>query len=139
MAYTPAVEVSPTNTVKHAVSAALPANCDAVAVVESSRLVGIFTSRDVLLKIVLERRDPQTTLVGDVMTKGVVTLHPDTDPERALQLMLENNFRHLPLSEDGKTVCGMLSMRKVLNHIVQDQQDNLLHLESFLNADGPGG
>ncbi len=139
MAYTPAAQVSPKSTVKQAVAAAMPKNCDAVAVVDRSRLVGIFTSRDVLLKVVLQRKDPVTTRVADVMTKSVVTLHPDTEPEAALKLMVEHNFRHLPLSEDGKTICGMLSLRKVLNFIVEDQRDNLLHLESFLNADGPGG
>ncbi len=92
-----------------------------------------------MLKVVLERRDPQTTLVREVMTSPVFTLHPQTDPEEALKMMLEKNFRHIPLSEDGQTVCGMLSMRRVLRHIVDDQRHDLEHMEAFLNADSPGG
>ncbi len=139
ISYNPAVQVSPKASVKRAIAAALPGNCDAVAVTDHGQLKGILTSRDVMLKVVLERRDPQTTLVGDVMTKTPVILHPQTDPAEALELMLEKNFRHLPLSEDGVTVCGMLSLRKVLSYIVEDQRDNLVHMEAFLNADGPGG
>lgn len=139
ISYTPAVQVSPQETVKNAIAAATPIHCDAMAVTEHGLLKGILTSRDVLLRVVLKRRDPQTTLVRDVMTSHVVTLHPDTEAEKALELMLENNFRHLPLSEDGQTVCGMLSLRKILKFIVDDQRHDLEHMEAFLNADSPGG
>jgi signal-transduction protein with cAMP-binding, CBS, and nucleotidyltransferase domain len=53
--------------------------------------------------------------------------------------MLRNNIRHIPVSEDGSTVDGMLSLRKVLLYLVEDQRENLAHLEAFLNADSPGG
>ena len=139
IAFTPAVVVTPKNTVRHAVEATLPLKCYAAAVMENREVKGIITSQDVLRRVVLERKDPQTTLVGDVMTAPVKTLHPDGDPEEALKFMLDNQIRHIPLSEDGVTVCGMLSMRKLLAYLVEDQKDNLDHLEAFLNADGMGG
>lgn len=139
IAYTPAVQVPPMETVNRAIAAAMPIECDAIAITDHGLLRGILTSRDVMLRVVLKRLDPNTTLVRDVMTSPVVTLHPDTDPETALELMLLKHFRHIPLSEDGKTVCGMLSLRRILNFIVEDQKHDLLHMESFLNADTPGG
>lgn len=139
ISYAPPVEVSPRCSVRNAVAAAEPVGCDAVVVVDGGKMRGILTSRDVLLKVVLQRRDPQSICVADVMTTHVELLHPDTDPEQALQIMLEHNFRHLPLSSDGVKVQGMLSLRKVLNFIVTDQRENLMHMEAFLNADGPGG
>jgi signal-transduction protein with cAMP-binding, CBS, and nucleotidyltransferase domain len=139
VAYVPAAQVSPTNTVREAVAAAMPASCDAVAVVEDGKITGIVTSRDILLKVVLQRLDSESTLVSQVMTSPVVTLHPNTHPEEALRIMLEKNIRHLLLSEDGRRPCGMLSLRRLLNFIVKEQRDDLEHVASFLMVDGPGG
>ena len=117
----------------------MPASCDAVAVIEDHKIVGILTSRDIMLKVVLNRMDSESTLVQEVMTSPVVTLHPNTDAEEALALMLERNIRHILLSEDGITPCGMLSLRKLLGYIVEEQRDDLDHLANFLMVDGPGG
>lgn len=139
ISYSPAVYVSPEQSVRAAIMSAAQFSCDAMAVMDSGRLSGILTSRDVMLKVVLQRRDPQTVLVKEIMTSPVVSLHPDTEPAAALELMLEKNFRHLPLSEDGISVCGMLSLRKVLKFIVDDQRHDLTFMEAFMNADSPGG
>lgn len=139
VSYSPAAEVAPKDTIRDAVAAALPANCDAVAVMEDRQIVGILTSRDIMQKVVLNRMDSESTLVQDVMTTPVVILHPNTDAEEALSLMLDRNIRHILLSEDGKTPCGMLSLRKLLGFIVEEQRDDLDHLANFLMVDGPGG
>lgn len=139
MAYVPAAQISPQSTIRDAVAAAMPYGCDAVAVVEHGSITGILTSRDILLKVVLRRLDSNSTRVVDVMTAPVVTLHPDTDPDEALRLMLEKNIRHILLSEDGVAPAGMLSLRKLLNRLVEDQRHDLQHLEHFINVDGPGG
>ena len=139
IAYVPPAQIAPRATIRDAVAAALPHGCDAVAVIENGSIAGIVTSRDILLKVVLGRRDSNSTLVRDVMTTPVITLHPHTDPEEALRLMLEKNIRHLLLSEDGARAAGMLSLRKLLNYLVEDQRDNLVHLEAFMNVDGIGG
>ena len=139
IAYSPAPQVHPNDTVRDAVATALPDGCDAVVVVEDEKIAGILTSRDVMLKVVLRRLDSESTLVRHVMTSPVVSMHPETDPAEALGLMLEHHIRHIPLSEDGRILCGLVSLRRVLNYIVEDQRDNLLHMESFLRADSPGG
>ncbi len=139
MAYSPPAYVTPADTIRDAVAAAQPLGCDAVAVMEDGVIAGIVTSKDILLKVVLRRKDSESTLVREVMSTPVVTLHPDTEPEEALRMMLENNIRHILLSEDGQQPAGMLSLRRLLAHLVDDQRDNLAHLEAFLNVDGPGG
>lgn len=139
MAYVPAAQIAPQDTVRDAVAAALPHGCDAVAVVENGSIAGILTSRDILLKVVLRRRDAESTRVSDVMTTPVLTLPPHAAPDEALELMLERNVRHILISEDGTTAGGMLSLRKLLNYLVDDQRHDLRHLEAFITVDGPGG
>ncbi|MCH7478545.1 MAG: hypothetical protein IIA14_10655, partial [SAR324 cluster bacterium] len=68
LARVPAIEVAPTSTVYEAVAASLPTKSGAVVVMEKGAMIGIFTERDVMVKVVHERLDPEKTLVRDVMT-----------------------------------------------------------------------
>jgi len=88
-------------------------NKGAVMVVEGSRLVGIFTERDALFRVVAARRDPATTPIGDVMTRDPQTIHPDQPFVEALRMMHEGRYRHLPVVEDGRPL-GMVSSRDAL-------------------------
>jgi CBS domain-containing protein len=139
IAHVPAIQVSPDQTVMDAIDASLPARVGAVAVVEEGALRGIFTERDVMLKVVHKRLDPDTTRIRDVMTFPVLHVPPDISPRKVLELMLEKHIRHLPISEDGVSVAGMLSIRNVLQYLVKDLSDNLRYMEAFIGADSPGG
>jgi CBS domain-containing protein len=85
----------------------------AVMVVEGSRLIGIFTERDALYRVVAARRDPATTPVGAVMTRDPQTIHPDRPFVDALRMMHEGHYRHMPVVEDGRPL-GMVSSRDAL-------------------------
>ena len=139
IAHTPPICVAPHATVLDAVDASLPARVGAVAVVDAGALVGIFTERDVMLKVVHRRLDPAATAIGDVMTAPVIHVPPDLSPRKALGLMIEHHIRHLPVSEDGRSVAGMLSIRNLLQHLVNDLTLDLRHMEAFIGADNPGG
>ena len=139
IAHVPPVQVSPDDTVMHAIDVSAPERVGAVAVVEGGRLVGVFTERDVMLKVVHGRLDPDRTRIGDVMTSPVVTVTPETPPRDVLQLMLERHIRHMPVSRDGVAVEGMLSIRNVLQFLVEDLQEDLNHVTAYFMADGPGG
>lgn len=139
IAHVPPIVVSPNATVLDAVDASLPARVGAVAVVDGGTLVGIFTERDVMLKVVHQRRDPATTLVGEVMTSPVITIPSVVRDEEVLQLMSRHHIRHLPICEDGKTVLGILSIRNVLEYLLEERTHDLKFMESFVNADSPGG
>ena len=138
-AYAPAVEVPPGTTVRDAVSVLLPNRGDALVVKKDRECAGILTSSDIIQKVVLAQLNPRKILVQDVMTSPVVMLHPRTPPQDAINLMLGRKFRHVPLSEDGITVCGMLSLWRLLLMVVEDQRDDLDHLAAFISVDSPGG
>jgi CBS domain-containing protein len=86
----------------------------AVMVVEGKRLVGIFTERDAVFRVIAERRDVETTRLAEVMTPAPVTVSPQESFGYALILMHENGFRHVPVVENGEPV-GMVSARNALD------------------------
>jgi len=85
----------------------------AVMVVEDGKLVGVFTERDALFRVIAEGRDVQTTRLVDVMTRDPQTIHPDKPFAHALHIMYEGGFRHVPVVEDGRPI-GMISTRDAL-------------------------
>ncbi len=132
VAHRPAVEVAPDSSVMEAVEASLPARVGAVAVVEQGRIIGIFTERDVMTKVLPKRLDPDKTQVREVMTSPVITVPPTMHIDDVWNLMLEKHIRHLPISEDDRTVLGMLSIRNVLELLVQTLKENLKYMESYM-------
>jgi len=86
----------------------------AVLVVKDERLVGIFTERDAVCRVMALDRDPRLTLLGEVMTPDPLTLAPDETFGYALLLMHDNGFRHAPVVENGKPV-GVVSARHALD------------------------
>jgi CBS domain-containing protein len=111
----------------------------AVGVVEKDLLRGIFTERDVMLRVVLRERDPKLTLVRDVMTAPPETVSEDITEEAALVQMVERHVRHLPIvAKDGR-LQAMLSIRNLLEHRVDELARELHSLDQYLLNDGPGG
>jgi CBS domain-containing protein len=135
----PPAVVAPTVTVLEAIEEMVRKRVGAVAVVQGGHLVGVFSERDVMLRVVMTRRDPSGTKVVDVMTSKVETGTEDTTPGEALSLMLERHIRHLPIVDSAGRVLGMLSIRNLLQSRVDDLSRQLDSLESYLTADGPGG
>ena len=95
-------------------------NIGAIAVLDSGKLVGIFSERDVLTRIVAEGRNPDDTRVESVMTKDIIVAAPADDINDALQKMQDCNCRHLPVVHGGRLV-GMISIRDLLQ---VDDDDN---------------
>src|SRR3954452_23512480 len=85
----------------------------ALMVVDDAKLVGIFTERDALFRVLAENRDPRSTLVVSVMTPDPRTIEPDKTFAEALLMMHEGGFRHVPVLENGRPV-GMVSARDAL-------------------------
>jgi CBS domain-containing protein len=86
----------------------------AVMVVEGSRLVGIFTERDAVFRVIAQQRDPETTRLAEVMTPSPVTVSPQESFGYALILMHENGFRHVPVVVNGEPI-GIVSARSALD------------------------
>jgi CBS domain-containing protein len=111
----------------------------AVAVVESGQLRGIFTERDVMMRVVLRHRSPQETPVREVMTSPAETITDETSEEDALVHMVERHVRHLPIVGATGQLKGMLSIRNLLEHRVDELARELHSLDQYLSNDGPGG
>lgn len=94
-------------------------NVGAVMVVENERLVGIFTERDAVFRVIAKGRDSQTTLLADVMTTAPRTVDPEKSFGYALLMMHENGFRHVPVIENGKPI-GIVSSRNALDPEMED-------------------
>ena len=139
LAKAPTATVPLSATVMEAVRTMNDANVGAVVVLNGGVLQGMFSERDVMLRIVLEKRDPEKTMVKDVMTTNVIAIRKDTKSEEAVNLMWERHIRHLPVvREDGK-VEGIVEIRNLFHERIEDISQQLDSLESYIATDGIGG
>ena len=104
-----------------------------VLVIDKNRLVGIFTERDVLRRIVAEERPASTTALKDVMTRQVAcgALHTTLDEIR--KVMREKRIRHLPVL-DGRTVVGMISIGDLNKAEHDGQEETIRYLEQYMSV-----
>ena len=91
----------------------------AVLVVEGGSLIGIFTERDAVFRVLAAGRDAPAVRVGEVMTPQPVTVGPEASFGHAMLLMHERGFRHVPVVEDGRLV-GIVSARDALDPELED-------------------
>ena len=104
----------PQTTVTKAAQLMAKKNVGALMVVVDGKLVGIFTERDVVTRVVAVGLDPAATTIATVMTPDPISVTPDEVFGRALLLMHDHSFRHVPVVENGEPV-GIVSSRKALD------------------------
>ena len=85
----------------------------AVPVLENGLLVGVFSERDLMKRVVADQKDPRSIRVSEVMTSDPLTVSPLEELETCRTLMKRHNFRHLPVCE-GAQLMGMVSMRDIM-------------------------
>lgn len=115
----PRVTAAPKETVEAVIRRMRQARQGYAMVLADDRLVGIFTERDVLGRILGPGADPAATAVGEVMTPEPTTLSPQDPPAWAIHRMVGQAFRHLPIV-DGQELVGLLSIRGVLRYLYED-------------------
>lgn len=98
------------DTVRAAADLMKARKCGSVLITAGDALVGIFTERDVVFRVVAEGRDPAKTKLGEVMTANPITVGPQEPAISALRLMEDSGFRHLPVVDDGR-ILGVVSRR----------------------------
>jgi CBS domain-containing protein len=135
----PATTVTKDATVIDAINAMVKNRVGAVAVVEQGYLKGIFTERDLMIRVVQARRHPETTKMSEVMTTSVQTVEADMSANEALSRMIEQHIRHLPITDQNGRILGMLSIRNLLQRRVEDLSHELEAVDAYLTADGIGG
>jgi CBS domain-containing protein len=105
--------VQPDQTVFAAAKYMVECNVGAVPVLEGTQLVGIFSERDLMTRVVTEGRDPLSTYIAEVMSTDVHAVAPSTGFEEAMFVMQAYGIRHLPVC-DGPMLVGFLSLRDLL-------------------------
>ena len=103
----------------------------ALMVLENGELVGIFTERDLMSRVVAARLDPETVKVSATMTSSIATVLLDTPIREAANLMSQNRIRHLPVLQDGK-LCGVISTGDIFAWKLREQEFTLQQLEDYL-------
>ena len=125
------ISVKPGETVLKAAELMSERGIGGLVVTEGGRLVGIFTERDILRRVVAQRRDPATTKVADVMTTPVTACGPDTPVDECAAMMTGKRIRHLPVVAD-RGLAGMITIGDVLAFQVREQQATIDYMHHFM-------
>ena len=129
--------VPPQTTVIDAVRKMNTERIGAVLVMDNNDLVGIFTERDVLSRIVDDGRDPNATLVADVMTTKPVVVKAATTVEEAMAVVSEKRCRHLPVLDDDRLV-GLVSAGDLTHWVTRNQEYHIQDLVNYITSKYPG-
>ena len=123
------------DTVLDAARSMVERNVGAVAVLREARLVGIFSERDIMKRVVALGLDPLRTLVADVMTSNPLVVAPSESLENCALLMKQHGFRHLPVC-DGQHLRGLISLRDILLHDLEEKADEVRLMRSYIGGAG---
>jgi CBS domain-containing protein len=115
------------------------AEIGAIAVKNGRKIVGIFTERDLMRRVVAPELDPARTLIKDVMTTNVETVQDSTSVAKAAALMRARRIRHLVILDAAGDYVGMLAQRHLLYDLMSELELKVDDLAGYLMADGPGG
>jgi CBS domain-containing protein len=117
--------------VREAVQVMTAHNVGIVLVLEGDRLVGVFSERDVVRRLVDPGLDPDRTSVGDIMTAEIIVGDPEEDYQSAMRKMDQANIRHL-LVVKGAQMLSMISIRDLIRVDMQDKGEELRYLREYL-------
>ena len=114
------VSISSRATVRDASKAMAEANVGCAAIMEGSKLIGIFTERDILKRVLLQNLDVDQVIIDEVMTKDIICSGDDQSANDARILMERHHIRHLPVLKEDGSLLGVLSIRDlILDHVAE--------------------
>lgn len=96
-------------------------------------LAGIVTERDYARKVIVKGRSSKDTRVAEIMTTDVLTAGTDHTVTACMEVMTEKKLRHLPVIEDGRVI-AMVSIGDLVQAVIADQQEEIQHLEHYINS-----
>lgn len=108
-------------------------NIGALLVMQKEKVVGIFSERDYARKIVLKGESSHTTAIKDVMTSGVLSVHPEQSIDECMALMTNKHVRHLPVLENGNLI-GIISIGDVVKAIISEHEYTIKQLENYITG-----
>jgi CBS domain-containing protein len=133
------VEVSPDVSVMEAVRRMATAKVGAIAITADRQILGVFTERDLMKRVVFAERDPRETAITEVMTSPVETVSDSTSVAEAAAIMRARHIRHLAIVDARGHFLGLVAQRYLLYDLLSDLEVKVDSLEGFIMADGPGG
>jgi len=104
-----------------------------LVVMDEGYLIGIITERDILQRVVVPRRDPGQTAIPEVMTTEVVCCQPHTPLEEAKGVLKNRRIRHLPVVDEMKRLCGMISIGDLNAHDAHDHELTIHIMEEYIH------
>jgi CBS domain-containing protein len=125
--------VGPLATVIDAVNMMNDRHVGSVLVMEGGYPVGIFSERDVLVRVVAAHRDPRQTLVRDVMTTRLHTATPDDTLLEVMRLMTERRCRHVPVME-GEMLVGLVSIGDLTKATQHNLRQEVRELSNYIGG-----
>lgn len=127
---------SPNTSVYDALRMMSDKDVGALVVMEGEKMVGIMSERDYARKVVLLGKTSRETMVSEIMSKTVYTVHPDQTVEEAMELMNAKRIRHLPVmvDENSTQVLGMISIGDVVKAIIYKQREAIKGLEDRMRS-----
>jgi len=128
--------VAPEATVLDAVRAMNGEKIGALLVRDGEEVVGIFTERDVLCRVLDSGRDPAATKVSEVMSTELVAVQPSTRVEEAMAVITEKRCRHLPVLDDGELV-GLVSIGDLTRWVSRHQEGHIQDLVNYITRKYP--
>ncbi|MGB8013760.1 MAG: CBS domain-containing protein [Terriglobales bacterium] len=108
-------------------------NIGAVPVLQHGELIGIFSERDLMSRVVVDGKDPARTPVSEVMTEDPLTVAPNDPLETCMTLMKRHGFRHLPVCA-GRELKGVISLRDILLHNLDEKDDEVRMMRAYLHS-----
>ena len=105
----------------------------AILVVQDGDLRGVFSERDLMIRVVIEGLKPDTTPVSRVMSTNIASIDESATLEEAMESMKAHGCRHLPVMRDTKVV-GFLSMRDLMNHELAHKTEELHHMRAYIHG-----
>lgn len=105
----------------------------AIVVLHEGRLRGLFSERDLMNRVVLQRLDPERTRVADVMTTSLATVDELATIEEAMAAMESHKCRHLPVTRNGRVV-AFLSMRDLMHFELALKTEELHHMRQYIHG-----
>ena len=123
--------IAPDTSVLRAVERMNQCHIGSLVVCDGERPVGIFTERDVLVRVVARGLDPKRTPVGEVMTRDLIAIRPDVTVTEAMLVITERRCRHLPVVDD-RGLRGLISIGDLTRWIVRDQEQTIEDLYEYL-------
>ncbi|HXG45665.1 MAG TPA: CBS domain-containing protein [Gemmatimonadales bacterium] len=125
------ISIRPDATVLEAALLMNESGIGGLVVLDGGTLAGVVTERDMMRRVIAQRRDPATTEVRAVMTSPVVTCAPGTTVEEAAAVMTNRRIRHLPVQEGGRLV-GLITIGDLLAFQVAEQQATIQYMSSYI-------